>query len=104
MIRVYFETDSTSEEVATFESENHYMVCLPILKELARQDGWLRVTESVEEKVWHNNSAHLSIEETFNVIAKHTERIYANNITTTKWEGGVKRNDRINRVQYNLWY
>ena len=51
MIRVYFETDSTSEEVATFESENHYMVCLPILKELARQDGWMRVTESVEEKV-----------------------------------------------------
>jgi len=46
MIRVYFETDSVSEQVATFESENHYMVCLPILKEIARQDGWLRVTES----------------------------------------------------------
>ena len=51
MIRVYFETDSVSEQVATFESENHYIACLPILKELARQDGWLRVTESVEEKV-----------------------------------------------------
>ena len=46
MIKVYFETDSVSEQVATFESENHYMVCLPILKEIARQDGWLRVTES----------------------------------------------------------
>ena len=46
MIRVYFETDSVSEQVATFESENHYMVCLPLLKEIARQDGWLRVTES----------------------------------------------------------
>jgi|TARA_B100000902_G_C26554989_1_gene549039 hypothetical protein len=46
MIRVYFETDSVSEQVATFEDENHYMVCLPILKEIARQDGWLRVTES----------------------------------------------------------
>ena len=46
MIKVYFETDSVSEQVATFESENHYMVCVPILKEIARQDGWLRVTES----------------------------------------------------------
>ena len=101
MIRVYFETDSTSEEVATFESENHYMVCLPILKELARQDGWLRVTESVEEKVWHNNSAHLSTEETSNVIAKHTERIYANNITTIKWEGGVKRKDEDSKYRPN---
>ena len=46
MIRVYFETDSTSEEVATFESENHYIACLPVLEELARQERWARVTES----------------------------------------------------------
>jgi len=50
MIRVYFETDSVSEQVATFESENHYIACLPVLKELARQERWERVTESVEEK------------------------------------------------------
>ena len=62
MIKVYFETDSVSEQVATFESENHYMVCLPILKEIARQDGWLRVTESVEEKVWYNNNVHINIQ------------------------------------------
>ena len=46
MIRVYFETDSVSEQVATFESENHYIACLPVLEELARQEKWARVTES----------------------------------------------------------
>ena len=50
MIRVYFETDSVSEQVATFESESHYIACLPVLEELARQERWERVTESVEEK------------------------------------------------------
>ena len=50
MIRVYFETDSVSEQVATFESESHYIACLPVLEELARQERWARVTESVEEK------------------------------------------------------
>ena len=46
MIRVYFETDSVSEQVATFERENHYIACLPVLEELARQEKWARVTES----------------------------------------------------------
>ncbi len=27
MIKVYFETDSTSELVATFEHESHYIAC-----------------------------------------------------------------------------
>jgi len=49
MIKVYFETDSTSEEVAIFHSESTYIACLPILEELAKQENWLRVTESVEE-------------------------------------------------------
>jgi len=46
MIRVYFETDSVSEQVATFEDESHYIACLPVLEELARQEKWARVTES----------------------------------------------------------
>ena len=46
MIRVYFETDSVSEQVATFENESHYIACLPVLEELARQEKWARVTES----------------------------------------------------------
>ena len=46
MIRVYFETDSVSEQVATFEDESHYIACLPVLEELAKQEKWARVTES----------------------------------------------------------
>ena len=46
MIRVYFETDSVSEQVATFESESHYIACLPVLEKLAKQEKWARVTES----------------------------------------------------------
>jgi len=46
MIKVYFETDSTSELVATFEHESHYIACLPVLEKLAKQEKWARVTES----------------------------------------------------------
>ena len=49
MIRVFFENDTLSEQVATFEQESYYIACLPTLKELARQEKWMRVTESVEE-------------------------------------------------------
>tara|TARA_Y100000004_G_scaffold175541_1_gene215251 strand:- start:1418 stop:1573 length:156 start_codon:yes stop_codon:yes gene_type:complete len=49
MIRVYFETKGSTEQVATFESESHYIACLPTLKELAKQEGWTHVTESIEE-------------------------------------------------------
>ena len=55
MIRVYFETDSVSEQVATFESESHYIACLPILQELAKQENWATVTESVvTERLFHS--------------------------------------------------
>ena len=50
MIRVFFEDDTLSEQVATFEKESYYIACLPTLKELARQDKWMRVTESVVEE------------------------------------------------------
>ena len=50
MIRVYFEMKGSAEQVATFESESHYIACLPTLKELAKQEGWTDVTESVDEE------------------------------------------------------
>jgi len=50
MIRVYFERKGVGVEVATFESESHYIACLPTLKKLAKQEGWTHVTESVDEK------------------------------------------------------
>ena len=61
MIRVYFETDSVSEQVATFEDESHYIACLPALKELAKQEGWTHVTESVDEE-WEK--AFVSLDKT----------------------------------------
>ena len=55
MIKVYFETDSTSELVDTFEHESHYIACLPILQELAKQENWSTVTESVvTERLFHS--------------------------------------------------
>ena len=99
MIRVYFETDSVSEQVATFESESHYIACLPILKELAKQERWERVTESVEEKVWHNNSVHLSIKikEINYVSLLYLGNNYVENIITTKWLG-------VGKLDYEILY
>lgn len=48
MIRVYFESNSHAELVATFEDESAYIACLPTLEELARQGG-MEVTEQVIE-------------------------------------------------------
>ena len=61
MIRVYFETKGSAEQVATFESESHYIACLPALKELAKQEGWTHVTESVDEE-WEK--AFVSLDKT----------------------------------------
>jgi hypothetical protein len=49
MIKVYFESNSHAELVATFETEEIYSICLPKLEEKARQSG-LKITESVEEE------------------------------------------------------
>ncbi len=46
MIRVYFESKNHSELVATFESEELYMVCLPSLEEEAKKHRMI-VTESI---------------------------------------------------------
>jgi len=61
MIRVYFETDSVSEQVATFESESHYIACLPVLEELAKQEKWARVTESDEPEYKYHEEDSVSI-------------------------------------------
>ena len=48
MIRVYFNDNNTSELVAKFISEHHYIALLPALEKLAKQEGWKWVAESVE--------------------------------------------------------
>lgn len=47
MIKVYFENSVASELVATFESEDTYMACLPALKEQCKEQGYAFVTEKV---------------------------------------------------------
>lgn len=46
MIRVYFESNAHAELVATFESEELYMSCLPTLERLASEQGMI-VTETI---------------------------------------------------------
>lgn len=48
MITVYFENDTVSTKVATFESEEDYNVLVSVLEVMAKEAGYSRVTESVE--------------------------------------------------------
>ena len=48
MIRVYFESNAHAELVATFESEELYIACLPTLEELASKQRMV-VTETIDE-------------------------------------------------------
>lgn len=48
MIRVYFESNAHAELVATFESEELYIACLPTLEELASEQRMI-VTETIDE-------------------------------------------------------
>ncbi len=48
MIRVYFESNAHAELVATFESEELYMSCLPTLERLANEQRMI-VTETIDE-------------------------------------------------------
>lgn len=48
MVKVYFEMEGYSEYVATFKDETIYMLCLPQLEKLCKEEGFERVTESIE--------------------------------------------------------
>ena len=48
MIRVYFESNAHAELVATFESEELYIACLPTLEELASEQRMI-ITETIDE-------------------------------------------------------
>lgn len=49
MIKVYFESNSHAELVATFESEEVYALCISALENNAKSKGMI-LTESVEEE------------------------------------------------------
>ncbi len=57
MIKVYFESSSHAELVATFESEELYMVCLPALEKKAKEQRMI-VTEDAEEQEWETECEH----------------------------------------------
>lgn len=51
MITVYFEkVGSFAEAIATFNSEELYMACLPVLQAKANEMGYVDVTEAYEEE------------------------------------------------------
>ncbi|QQV91447.1 hypothetical protein M1M25_gp017 [Tenacibaculum phage Gundel_1] len=47
MIKVYFESRNHAELVATFETDELYNLCLPILEAAAGEQGMI-VTEKIE--------------------------------------------------------
>jgi len=49
MVKVYFETESYAELVAIFDNEATYDICFPALEKQALENGFMFVTESVEE-------------------------------------------------------
>lgn len=49
MVKVFFESGSHAELVATFNSEELYMACLPTLEAEAKKSNMF-VTESIEEE------------------------------------------------------
>jgi hypothetical protein len=48
MVKVYFESSSHAELVATFESEEIYLLCLPVLEKKAESQNMI-VTESIDD-------------------------------------------------------
>lgn len=50
MVKVYFETDGYAELVAIFDTEEIYDVCYKSLRKLAFENGFAKITESIEEE------------------------------------------------------
>jgi phage gp29-like protein len=51
MVKVYFETPSYCEQVASFANEKTYIKCLPALEELKAEQNFELVTEACDEHV-----------------------------------------------------
>jgi hypothetical protein len=49
MVKVYFETDTHAELVAVFADEYIYNDCVPALERLAKDMGFSKVTEAIDE-------------------------------------------------------
>ena len=62
MIKVYFESNSHAELVATFENEEVYTLCIAALEKEAKSKGMI-LTESVEEEKNSNELERLIVKE-----------------------------------------
>lgn len=51
MVKVYFETSSYCEQVASFANEKTYIKCLPALEELMAEQNFEFITEDCDEHV-----------------------------------------------------
>jgi len=47
-ITVFFEDGKSAQKIATFESEDMYMLCFPALEKWAKESGGF-ITESINE-------------------------------------------------------
>lgn len=48
-VTVFFETNGYAEKFCTFETEDLYLACLPVLEKKAQEMGFSKVTESLDE-------------------------------------------------------
>lgn len=78
MTKIYFEKEGYAEHIATFKSEELYAQLVPALEKLALDNGFDKVTESIEQECITNASYYLSnteveIEEQVDAIANHPD-------------------------------
>ena len=78
MVKVYFERNGYAEEIGTFVSEDRYNQLLPLLEKLAKEDGFDRVTESIEYE-WTTNARYylsgINIADQVELIASHPNQL-----------------------------
>lgn len=49
MLLVYIENGIYSEQIATFESEEIYSVCIESLEKYAKENGWILTESEIEQ-------------------------------------------------------
>lgn len=79
LVKVYFESESHAELVATFETEELYITCLPALQKEALNQRMI-VTESIgetNERKYRSDGTQVSEEEYQRKIAGRDEDNYS---------------------------
>lgn len=100
MVRVYFESNSHAELVATFETEELYNQCLPILEAEAKKQRMI-VTETIDESF---DVKDKSIEPETYIDSGHAEGTfeYSRSEAITKIKEIAKQDSEFNWDIYNM--